>query len=61
MTKEFRVSLELLKTAADANVALASQMAELLKLREAVRQAEEVAAARLRARRRYGLAPNQRK
>jgi hypothetical protein len=38
MTKEFRESLERLKHAADANVHLASEMAELLELREAVRR-----------------------
>jgi hypothetical protein len=48
MTKEFRESLKRLESAADANVPLADQMAELVKLREAVRQAEEVAAARKR-------------
>jgi hypothetical protein len=53
MTKEFRESLRRLESAADANVPLADQMAELVKLREAVRKAEEVAAARRRARRRY--------
>jgi DNA-binding protein H-NS len=50
MTKEFRESLERLKHAADANVHLASEMAELLELREAVRRTEEAAAARLRGR-----------
>jgi hypothetical protein len=50
MTKEFRESLERLKHAADANVHLASEMAELLELREAVRRTEEAPAARLRGR-----------
>jgi len=44
MTKESRPSSEKLKGLADTSVALVHQMAELLKLRETVRQAEEAAA-----------------
>jgi orotidine-5'-phosphate decarboxylase len=52
MAEELRQSLEKMRAAADIIHALAVQMAELLKLREAVREAEE-AAARKRAKQRY--------
>ena len=44
MTKESRQSLEKLRGIADITNALAGQMAELLKLREAVQKAEEARA-----------------
>lgn len=44
MTKELRQTLEKLRGAADITRALAVQMAELLKLREAVKKTEEAAA-----------------
>jgi hypothetical protein len=43
MTKEFSQSSDALKHAADISHALADQVAELLKLREAVQNAEEAA------------------
>ena len=46
MAEELRQSLEKLKAAADITHALAVQMAELLKLREAVQKAEEATARR---------------
>jgi orotidine-5'-phosphate decarboxylase len=52
MAEELRQSLEKMRAAADIIHALAVQMAELLKLREAVREAEE-AAARKRSKQRY--------
>jgi hypothetical protein len=44
MTKELRQSLEKLWSAADTTYALAVQMTELLKLREAVQKADEATA-----------------
>jgi hypothetical protein len=43
MTKEFSQSAQALKHAADISHTLADQVAELLKLREAVQNAEEAA------------------
>ena len=54
MTKEFSQSSDSLKHAADISYALADQVAELLKLREAVQDAEE-AAARAEENRHAGL------
>ena len=52
MAEELRQSLEKLRAAADITHALAVQMAELLKLREAVQKAEE-ATARKRPKQRH--------
>lgn len=58
MTKELRQSSEKLRGATDITYALAAQMTELLKLREAVRRADEAATRKGAKRRHRGIISN---